>query len=672
MKKCLTLGFALFLASAFFPSSVWAQYRAEDISVPPGYKVIKVAESNRITEPYRLAFDSSGNLISGSFGFMFFKVDPVGGVGILGKSRKYTIVPGEVEPAPGGAYVIRSLVYEKGKEVYRFTPPDGYVKVLEANNISAIGYDRLGNFYAALQETNTSLFTVVRYDADFLPAETTMMTGRIIVDFCFDAQKNLYVLQRGTTGDPAFRILKVPAGDNGIPGPEDTPVVFAQDLSWAYNMAIDDAGNIFTDAYIRTDVNGFSAYEVFRLEKTDSTGRVVGKFGPELPRPGGLAYRDGFIYVSEWARNVVSRIDLTTGEKADFTEDFGLAAAGPVAFDVNDNLYTHVFREYRLLRMNEDGSFSQVGEGTGYAQSIASDGTYFYLGSSPLVGSNGNQILRIEPLSGTTEVMATKLGGWRLVTFDSFGRLVLCSIINEIQNQFRADIIDRNTEPWTATPYVTGLHNKGRGLAFDARQNLYAVEGIGDGIKKVALFKDMPRDISLDPLFYDLRPYDPVPPTIYFIAVNDEEEVFIPRIDSGDVLLGNKDGHLDFLARGLINPTTVTIDKYGALFISDSGNGIFKIVHERWTVPAVIKLNETLLAEIRLSAVVSGTKDSLVSKLKNADKRLNEHRVTPAIQELEAFVNEVRAQSGKKIPSDLAARWITAAKKIIQALREID
>lgn len=666
--SCL-IGVFLF-CTIFLSPALRAQYRAEDIICPPGYKVIKVAESNRITEPYRLTFDSSGNLVAGTYGFMFFKVDPDGGVEILGKTRKQLIGPQEVEPATDGTYLIRSWLWPPGlHEVYKFTPPDSYDKVIGAYAIGAIGYDRIGNFYAALRQESTSPWMIVRYDADYSPIEITTLTTSVR-DFVFDADNNLFMLM--PSASLGYTIREISAGENGIPGPEDPLTIFAWGLTAANNMAIDDAGNFYTDAYIRTETNGFSAYDIFQLEKTHPSGYVEKGFGPELPRPGGLACRGGFIYVSEWARNVVSKIDLTTLEKTDFTEDFGLAGAGPIAFDVNDDLYTHVFREYRLLRMNLDGSFSQVGAGTGYAQSIATDGTYFYLGSSDTVGSNGNQILRVDPLSGTTDVLAMHLGGWRGVTFDSFGRLVLCAIINETANLYRADII--NLQDGTATPYVTGLHNKGRGMAFDARQNIYLVEGIGDGVKKVALDKDYSpaRDLSGEPLFYDLRSNDPVPPTIYFIAVNDEEEVFIPRMDTGDVLIGDKAGNVDVLAQGLTMPTNVTIDKYGALFVSDMGNGIFKIIHERWTIPAVIKLKEAIIEEIRASAIPQGTKTSLIKILASVDESLLRGNRVAAIEVFAAFQKAVAAQAGRKIPVDLARRWTDRSSALIRSLRELD
>ena len=43
--------------AAFLSPLLEAQYRAEDITVPAGYEVTKIAETNRSVDSYRLTFD---------------------------------------------------------------------------------------------------------------------------------------------------------------------------------------------------------------------------------------------------------------------------------------------------------------------------------------------------------------------------------------------------------------------------------------------------------------------------------------------------------------------------------------------------------------------------------------------------------------------------------------
>ena len=56
---CLTMFILILLLS---PLNVIAQ-NTEDIAVPPGYKVYKIADSNRIYRPAGLVFDSSGDIL---------------------------------------------------------------------------------------------------------------------------------------------------------------------------------------------------------------------------------------------------------------------------------------------------------------------------------------------------------------------------------------------------------------------------------------------------------------------------------------------------------------------------------------------------------------------------------------------------------------------------------
>lgn len=677
---CVFVSVVLFVA--VFSAPLGAQYKASDIIVPPGYKVIKVAETNKIYDPYRLTFDASGHLIVASYGYQIYDVDPNGQVAVIGKTRKHDFTPWEIEISPAGSYVLRGNCYPPGVPadygVVVFTPPDTYTKVIANPNIWAIGYDKRGDFYAALwgpqiPNTNPAQYyrDIVRFDANFNFIEVAFRTTYPVQDFVFDSLNNLYVFEPGSTTNPNGVVMKVAAGGDGIPGPGDSQGIYAAQLYSARNMAIDDFGNLYLDEFLRTDIDGYSSYAKLRLTRIDTSGIVHRDLGPVFSNSQGLACRGNFLYVSENDRGVISKVDLTTLVKTNFTEDIGLDAPGPIAWDNDDNLFTSSFRQQRMVRLNSSGTFEQFGPGTGYMQSIAFDGANFFIGSSPTTGLP-MQILKIDPATGNQSQVITGVGGWRSVAFDSFGRLILNTIFNESQNQFGADLIDVTSG--TATPYLTGLHNKGRCIRFDSRQNIYFVEGNGDGIKKIALALaySPPRDLASEGLFYNFVIPGFASPTIYFFAVNPQEELFVPRMDSGDVLFCDPSGEVGLFAHGFIQPAHAVIDKYGSLYISDSSNGIFKIVHERWTVPAVIKLKDKLLEEVGNSTIDKGVKNSLVQKLENVDKDLEKGHVTPAINGMGAFVNEVQAQSGKKIPADLAARWIKAAGNIIKALKEVE
>lgn len=74
--------------------------------------------------------------------------------------------------------------------------------------------------------------------------------------------------------------------------------------------------------------------------------------------------------------------------------------------------------------------------------------------------------------------------------------------------------------------------------------------------------------------------------------------------------------------------------------------------------------------EISSSGIPSGLINSLNTKLASALSSFQNGQNQAAINKLNAFINEVRAQSGKKIPSPLAAQWIESAQEIIDAINK--
>ena len=62
-----------------------------------------------------------------------------------------------------------------------------------------------------------------------------------------------------------------------------------------------------------------------------------------------------------------------------------------------------------------------------------------------------------------------------------------------------------------------------------------------------------------------------------------------------------------------------------------------------------------------------GTRDKLDTQLQAALAYFNAGETADGVSRLEAFVSDVRAQSGKKIGLDLADAWIADAQRIITA-----
>jgi len=87
-----------------------------------------------------------------------------------------------------------------------------------------------------------------------------------------------------------------------------------------------------------------------------------------------------------------------------------------------------------------------------------------------------------------------------------------------------------------------------------------------------------------------------------------------------------------------------------------------------WSTGCDCTTIEPLIDQVEVLDLPKGTENSLNAKLKNAAKKLEEQNIGAAINLLQAFINEVEAQQGKKIPDAEAKTLIDAAQEIIVAL----
>jgi hypothetical protein len=90
-----------------------------------------------------------------------------------------------------------------------------------------------------------------------------------------------------------------------------------------------------------------------------------------------------------------------------------------------------------------------------------------------------------------------------------------------------------------------------------------------------------------------------------------------------------------------------------------------------FTVSATV---DTLLASIKRFVAEgkidnSGIQNSLVKKLQGVQDAVKKGQIVPAINKLQAFINEVRAQSGKHITTDAANQLIADAQWVIAHLK---
>jgi len=83
-------------------------------------------------------------------------------------------------------------------------------------------------------------------------------------------------------------------------------------------------------------------------------------------------------------------------------------------------------------------------------------------------------------------------------------------------------------------------------------------------------------------------------------------------------------------------------------------------------------LIQNLVSDIGDMELPQGIENSLVSKLANALKSLDKGNDGAAINQINAFINQVEAQSEKKIPEEIAGEWINKAHSIIEAILEAE
>ena len=78
-----------------------------------------------------------------------------------------------------------------------------------------------------------------------------------------------------------------------------------------------------------------------------------------------------------------------------------------------------------------------------------------------------------------------------------------------------------------------------------------------------------------------------------------------------------------------------------------------------------------LIAQVESLGLPKGIENSLIAKLENVAKKLEDQNIGAAINMLQAFINEVEAQHGKEIPQADADDLIAAAEEIIEVLSSI-
>ena len=75
-----------------------------------------------------------------------------------------------------------------------------------------------------------------------------------------------------------------------------------------------------------------------------------------------------------------------------------------------------------------------------------------------------------------------------------------------------------------------------------------------------------------------------------------------------------------------------------------------------------------LIAEVTGAGLPHGIENSLLAKLENAQRKVDGGQIAVACNSLDAYLNEVRAQNGKKLQANYAQDLIATALGVQDAL----
>jgi streptogramin lyase len=653
IKRILGIILAIFL---FVPTFVRGE-DASDIVVPPGFRVEKVLETNKCVDPLNIAFLPSGDLLVAS---MMWRIYQVSSSGTVSTRAKFLTNKGpnpfDILVTPVGEIYFSHTDQWSNPGLYRLEYGQPVLVTPQGWQFDYFTRDGDGNFYAVARSVPGIGREVVKISdpngdgqyEDVKPLIVRNAQGVVYRDGF------LYIVTA------AGRILKFDTDGSQIGGH------IIEGLNSPRDLAMDSDGNLYTIVYDGQIIDGYGSYDKWDVIKISPDGTTPKTIVDDVK---GSLYisldPDNVLYLSEIDRGVVSKV--VNGDKIDVTEDTGHGQPSDIAFDMLNQPYISLFRFSQLKRLDPETRTLEavtpaLGAGT-QTIGVDNDGRFY------LSEYNNNGFFIVDPLSGTVE---NRTVPWsRTLRFDAYGRLVL------IQNSVTTGPTSDDTSTTlgiydltagVVTPYIAG--NDLMRFLFDKSQNMYARYRRWEGIIKVNVPEaptDPPFSTNGVPLFYNLKSKNS---EIRYFDLNVNGQLLIPLVDTGEIILGETDGSWKDFASGFDWPGYVRFDRNGVLYVVDDGvNGVFRIIGQSFVVPTVIQRLHDLEIDIRAKVKDGGLANSLYKKIDNAIALLNNGNIVAAINQMKAFINEVEAQKGKKIPSSVAESFIIGAGTIIAGLK---
>lgn len=311
------------LALVFVCAAMSFAQEAEDIIVPAGYRVEKLANFNPAADVQGLTKSPQGDLLVGSQSYMFFRADSSGNLTRIAHTRKHGISPTNVVETKNRRMFIYSSRSNFG--IFEYTSPDTFKLVMDSNtsgfsstsvfSIYEFEGGSEGYLYVLIIDhpNNQRRGRLLRFngDGDILD---TIYENPWMEDFVFDESNNLYFLERiWDTGQwVGTSIWKIPTGTDNIPDSSDAPVHVADVNFHARHLAVDQTGKLYVSQEKIPVTDGFSQYwnyDVHQIDPLSGDDHVVAK---DLEGLYDLLCDAEYLYASEFDRGVISRVNLTT------------------------------------------------------------------------------------------------------------------------------------------------------------------------------------------------------------------------------------------------------------------------------------------------------------------------------------------------------------------------
>jgi hypothetical protein len=139
----------------------------------------------------------------------------------------------------------------------------------------------------------------------------------------------------------------------------------------------------------------------------------------------------------------------------------------------------------------------------------------------------------------------------------------------------------------------------------------------------------------------------------------------------------NSTSHIGALAIDLENDKLFVISDFQNIVSLDlDGTNASDVFDANSTLSGIeygscpVTVDQVLINYIQNLEIISGLKNSLAAKIENALTSLNDGHCETAINQLNAFINQVEAQRGKKLTDEEADNLISYAQAIIDAIND--